>query len=476
MAERDAHHADPARIPSQLAEIKPATTFARAVRILNHLPNLETGRPGRDAAETFKLNRMRAMLERLGDPHDALTLVHIAGSKGKGSIAEMCTAALTGCGYATGILTSPHLVDVRERIRIGDRMIPEADFVRVFNRCLQAASAVQPEMGPASYFEMTTAMAFAYFHDAAVDAAVIEVGLGGRLDATNVITPAVSIIGAIQLEHTEILGATPAEIAREKAGILKPGVPALTIKQGDAEALAAIEGVAASENAPLSVLGRDIDYTQRFEADHELGPHMRVGIGGDRAAFEHIAVPLPGEHQAQNCGLALAAIDALIGVGFDAPEIRVAEGLAQTRRSGRLETIWQRPRVVIDGAHSPDSIASLVKTIGAHIHYDSMVVVFGCASDKDIDAMLTGIGRGADKIIMTRAARNPRSCDPAILAERYEELCGKTAQVELSVKDALNTAAQAVRQDDLICVTGSFYIAGEAKRLFNDKAAHTVTA
>ncbi|MEL6796370.1 MAG: folylpolyglutamate synthase/dihydrofolate synthase family protein, partial [Planctomycetota bacterium] len=410
-------------------------------------------------------------LKRLGDPHRELTLVHVAGSKGKGSVCEMLAAALTGCGYAVGVHTSPHLIDVRERIRVGTELVSETAFVKLFNRCLQAAAVIQSEFGPASYFEMITAMALAHFREQAVDVAVIEVGLGGRLDATNVITPAVSLISAIQLEHTQILGTTPAVIAAEKAGIIKPGIPAITIPQEDPTALEAIERAAERAEAPLSVIGREIEFTQRFEADHEFGPHMRIGITTDRAAFEHIAVPLPGEHQAHNCALALAAIDVLIGKGIDAPEVRVAAGLAETPRRGRLETVWDQPRVIADGAHSPDSIASLVRTIGAHVRYDSMAVVFGCASDKDTDGMLAEIARGADKIIMTRSASNPRAADPKQLAERYEAISGKTAQVADSVKEAVNIAARAIGHNDLICVTGSFYIAGEAKRLFADKAA-----
>ncbi|MEO1534226.1 MAG: folylpolyglutamate synthase/dihydrofolate synthase family protein [Planctomycetota bacterium] len=467
---------DDSHLPAQLAEIKPAGSFAQAVSILEHLPNLEKQRPEKVDPNAFRLARMHALLERLGDPHRELTMVHVAGSKGKGSICEMLAAALTGCGYAVGVHTSPHLIDVRERIRVGTEFVSEATFVRLFNRALLGAGAIQAEYGPASYFEMVTAMALAHFRDQAVDVAVIEVGLGGRLDATNVITPAVSLISSIQLEHTQILGTTHAAIASEKAGIIKPGVPAITVQQEEPTALEAIEKAASDADAPLSVLGREVEFTQRFEADHELGPHMRIGVTTEHAGFEHIAVPLPGEHQALNCGLALAAIGVLVGRGFEAPEVRVAQGLAATPRQGRLETIWDQPRVIADGAHSPDSVASLVRTIGAHVRYDSMVVVFGCASDKDTDAMLAEIARGADKIIMTRSASNPRAADPKMLAERYEAISGKTAQVASSVKEAVNTAARAIGHNDLICVTGSFYIAGEAKQLFAEKATTTAQA
>ncbi|MEM9662242.1 MAG: folylpolyglutamate synthase/dihydrofolate synthase family protein [Planctomycetota bacterium] len=456
---------------TQLTEIKPVSSFAQAVSVLERLPNLETQRPEHIGEDSFKLARMHALLERLDDPHRELTLVHVAGSKGKGSVCEMLAAALTGCGYAVGVHTSPHLVDVRERIRIGTDLVSESAFVTLLNRTLRAAASIEQTLGPASYFEIIAAMALSHFRDQAVDVGVIEVGLGGRLDATNVITPAVALIGAIQLEHTQILGTTPAAIAAEKAGIIKPGVPTITIPQDDETALEVIERAAERAGSPLGVIGREIEFTQRFEADPELGPHMRIGITTDRTAFEHIAVPLPGEHQARNCALALAAIDVLVGRGIDAPEVRVAAGLADTGRRGRLETVWDQPRVIADGAHSPDSIASLVRTIGAHVRYDSMAVVFGCAADKDTDGMLAEIARGADKIIMTRSASNPRTADPAHLAERYEAISGKTAQIAESVKEAVNIAARAIGHNDLICVTGSFYIAGEAKKLFEDKAA-----
>ncbi|GAB5497278.1 MAG: bifunctional tetrahydrofolate synthase/dihydrofolate synthase [Phycisphaerales bacterium] len=453
-----------------LSELKPSRSYAQASKVLEDLPNMEKQRPGVPVAEHLKLDRMRALMQKLGDPQNAVPCVHVAGSKGKGSMVEMLAAALGGCGYAVGIYTSPHLVDVRERIRIGAVPISESDFTSTFNAVIAAASEIESEFGSASYFEVMTAMSFMHFKEQAVDISVIEVGLGGRLDATNIVSPAITCVTQIQLEHTHILGSTLAEVAREKAGIFKADVPAMTVPQDD-EALASLRAVAEQVGAPFYVLGDDIEFNQRFEADQNLGPHVRVGLMTERGEYEHIAVPLPGEHQAHNCGLALAALDRLKTLGFDTPEVRVSDGLAETPRMGRAEVVWQQPKTIVDGAHTQDSVGALVRAIGAHSRYDSMVVVFGCSVDKDIDGLLEEISRGADKIVFTKAADNPRAADPEMLRARYTELTGKMAEVKEDVREAINTAARAVSKDDIILVTGSFYVAGEAKKLFLDKSA-----
>ncbi|HED54690.1 MAG TPA: bifunctional folylpolyglutamate synthase/dihydrofolate synthase [Phycisphaerales bacterium] len=453
---------------SGFAEIKPMRTLAQVSRVLGALPNLERKRQDGIGLESFKLDRMRALLDAMGNPHHGLSMVHVAGSKGKGSTVEMLSACLGGCGYGVGVYTSPHLVDVRERIRIGMQPIEEADFVQLFNRVVQAGQRIEAEFGSPSYFEVLTAMALAHFAAQAVDVAVIEVGLGGRLDSTNVISPILTCITHIQLEHTHILGDTLQQVAREKAGIFKPGVPAITVDQ-DPAVLETLREVAETVGCPLVVLGDEVGFNERFEADGEHGPHIRVGLMSHRGDYEHMAVPIPGKHQASNCGLALAALDQLREFGFDVPEVRVAEGLAHTARHGRVEQVWPAPRTIIDGAHTPESVEALVRAIGAHIRYDSMVVVFGCSQDKEIDGMLCEIARGADKIIFTTSSDNPRAADPESLKGRYTELTGKMAQVEPDVRAAINTAARAVGKGDLICITGSFYVAGEAKRLFLEK-------
>lgn len=445
-------------------------SYDTALKFLDGHVNIERSRPAHIGKDAFKLDRMRAILEQLRNPHHDVRFVHVAGSKGKGSVVEMAASALTACGYATGVYTSPHLVDVRERVRIGEVPIGEEDFARVLGHVAAAAQAVEKAHGQATYFELVTALAFRHFAESAVDIAVVEVGLGGRLDSTNVITPECSAITAIQLEHTQLLGSTLPEIAREKAGIMKPGVTTFTFPQ-DESVMAVFREVAAQVGAELKVIGEDVDFSWRFESSPELGPHARVCLATSRSNHEHLPVPLPGQHQAYNCGLALAVLDKLRERGFDTKERPVAVGLAKTPRMGRLEQVWDSPRILIDGAHTPESIHALVKAIGAHIRYDSMVVIFGCASDKDIPGMIDKIGLGADKIIFTRSGLNPRAVDPHELQRLYTERHGKMAQVAPALKEAINTAARAVGRGDLILVTGSFYLAGEAKKLLLEAAA-----
>ncbi len=448
-------------------------SYQSALKFLDSRVNIERVRPSKVKPDSFKLDRMHAVLAAMGKPHEAPRwIVHVAGSKGKGSIVEMLAACLgpKGCGYTVGVYTSPHLIDVRERIRIGDEWITEQDFVSTLGHVASAASSIEGEFGAVTYFEMLTAVAMRYFAERAVDVAVFEVGLGGRLDATNVVQPTVAAIGAIQLEHEEILGDTIEKIAAEKAGIIKPGVVVLTFKQ-DAAVIETFEGVAQRVGAELRVLGRDMDYSSRFEATPELGPHARVCFSSKRSSFEHLPVPLKGAHQSLNCGLALAILDELRAHGLETPERQVALGLEHTSSSGRLEMIWEEPRILIDGAHTPESVEATIKAVGAHIRFDSMVVVFGCAADKHIDEMLRRAAIGADKLILTRSSDNPRAADAEDLARRLAGLAGvgsRMAQVIPNVKDAVNTAVRAVGKDDLVLVTGSFYLAGEVKRLLQE--------
>lgn len=448
--------------PGKALRPKRFASYETALKYLDSHVNVERSRPAHIGKGAFKLDRMRAILSALKDPHLDLKCVHVAGSKGKGSVVEMTASALTACGYGVGVYTSPHLTDIRERIRIGDQMITVDEFVRALGHVGVAAESVADEHGPATYFELLTAIAFRHFAECAVDVVVLEVGLGGRLDSTNVITPECSAIAAIQLEHTQLLGSTLEEIAHEKAGIMKPGVTTYTFAQPD-EVMAVFRQTAERVGAQLKVLGEDVDFSWRFESSPELGPHARVCLATEHSNHEHLPVPLPGQHQALNCGLALALLDGLRQRGFDTGERPVAVGLEQTQRLGRLEQVWDTPRILIDGAHTPESVHALVKAIGAHIRYDSMVVVFGCAADKDVTGIIDKIGLGADKIIFTRATGNPRAMDPAELKRLYSERHGKMAQVEPTLKDAINTAAKSVGRGDLILVTGSFYLAGEAK-------------
>jgi dihydrofolate synthase / folylpolyglutamate synthase len=441
------------------------TNYASAIKWLTAHIDHERMRFVTYNERMFNLRRMGRLLGVVGDPHEQLKCIQIAGSKGKGSTCAMLASTLKACGYTVGLYTSPHLVDLRERITIDGHMIPHADLVEIF-RVIASKRKTFGENQP-TYFEILTAAALRYFADQAVDVAVLETGLGGRLDATTAVTPLVCGLSHISLDHTNVLGTDLPSIAREKAGIFKAQVPAISVIQEPA-VVAAFNEAATIKRTPLHYLGEQIDFSYRFEANRELGPHTRVSITTETSRFEHLAVPLRGEHQAHNCGLALAILDKLKAHGFEITEERVVEGLTQTQLAGRMEEVWSEPRVLVDGAHNAASIQALIRSLGAHISYDSLVLIFGCAQDKDIAGMLKQVALGADKIIFTKARHNPRAAEPEDLLHRFNDFSGKMAQTAPTLTDALRLAGRAVSREDLIVVTGSFYLAGEAKKYFAD--------
>jgi dihydrofolate synthase/folylpolyglutamate synthase len=440
------------------------TTFSTAVKYLHDRMDVERMRVISYDESTFKLDRMRAIMEALGNPQEQVRMVHVAGTVGKGSTVAMIASMLEGCGYAVGQYTSPHLVDVRERIAINGQPISRADFAELMKQTAEAVRSVDSEP---SFFDLLTAIAFRYFAEQAVDLAVIETGLGGRLDSTNVITPEVSVITQIDHDHTHLLGHKLEQIATEKAGIIKRGVPVLTFEQSE-EVDAVLRAKAEEVGAPIHVIGKDIEFSCRFGATSELGPHSRVCLVSETSQFMHLPVPMPGEHQAVNCALALATVDTLKASGFECPEVPMLDGLKSTRAPGRMELVWDRPRILVDGAHNPASVAALMRCVGAHVPYDSMVCIFGCCEDKDIAGLLAKAALGGDKIIFTRAKGNPRAMDPEELQRRFAEHSGKMSQVARTLPEALDLATRAVGRDDLICVTGSFYLVGEAKKYLGE--------
>ncbi|MEA3226720.1 MAG: Mur ligase family protein, partial [Planctomycetota bacterium] len=315
-----------------------------------------------------------------------------------------------------------------------------------------------------TFFEIMTALAFMHFVDKSVNIAVIETGLGGRLDSTNVIKPQVVGITSLSIDHQHQLGHTIDRIAEEKAGVFKRGVPVVTVQQ-DPAAMRVLKSQAIAANAPLSVTGNDIDFSLRFETSREDGPHTRICLTTPTSKFEHLRVPLHGKHQAINCGLALAMLDKLKAVGYEIDNEKTSVGLSEVFLSGRMEMIWDDPRIMIDAAHNAASIRALIHAIGQNIPYDSMVVIFGCNCDKDVRGMLEMLQYGADKVIFTRS-NSVKAVSPDELAEMYTEICGKMCQTASSLGQALQLAKSAVSKEDLICITGSFYLIGLAKERF----------
>lgn len=450
---------EPAPVPAPAPT--PTTPFQKALKFLQTLTDYERLRIVRYNQQNFDLDRMRHLLKKLGNPETQFRSIHVAGTKGKGSTCAMTAAMLEACGYKVGLYTSPHLIDIRERIQVNGEMISQEDFAHIAKSLEPIVAKMKPMP---TYFDVITAIAFKYFADQGVNYAVVETGLGGRLDSTNVLTPEVTAITSISKDHMAQLGNTVEKIAEEKAGIFKPGVPAVTILQ-EPGVEAVLKRVAERVGSPLDIAGKTIEFSYRFESTRPLGPQNRVCLTTPYSKFEHLLVPLMGEHQAVNCGLALSIIDRLKAKGVAIDDSKIIEGLAKTHIAGRMELLNTKPRIVVDGAHNAASIDATMRAIGQHVPYDSLIVIFACCGDKDVSGMLEKISNGADKVIFTRV-ESVRSADPEELASRYTELYGKMAQVAPNLREALAIAKRAVTKEDLICVTGSFYLVGEAKRMF----------
>ena len=441
---------------------RPGRSYDSALKYLFAQTDYEQMLRVRYNRDTFSLDRMKALTKALGDPQFKYRTVHVAGTKGKGSTCTMLAHMLRACGFKVGLYTSPHIMDVRERIQINGEMISQAALTRLI---CQAEPIIERMAGDKpTFFEIFTALAFQHFADEQVDVAVIETGLGGRLDSTNVMKPAVCGLTSISMDHMQQLGPTLAKIAAEKGGILKANIPAISVPQAP-EAKRVLKKIAKETQAPLMFTGDDIEFSYRVESSRTAGCHTRICLTTARSRFEHLPVPLLGEHQALNCGLALALLDELKNQGMKIDDNAAIQGLAKVYLPGRMEMIHHDPRVLVDGAHNADSMRALMRAIGQHIPYDSMVMVFGCAGDKDIRGMMAEIATGADKVIFTQATNNPRAAKSKELAELYEEYTGRVGQITENLGDALRVAHSAVSREDLICICGSFCLVGEAKFL-----------
>lgn len=447
---------------AKTAELK---TYDEALKYLYAMTDYERQRMIRYNVIKFDLTRMSELLEAIGSPHKKLKTIHVAGTKGKGSTATMVARMLEANDYSVGLYTSPHLTSLHERIEVNSYSLTKEDLISLVNTVRPAFDKLVETGRKPTFFEFLTAIAFLHFVNKEVDFAVLETGLGGRLDSTNVVTPLVTAITAISIDHHRQLGNTIEQIAKEKAGIIKKGVPVVTIQQ-QPEAMEVIQSVAQELGSKVRIVNEDVDFSSRFEASREDGPHTRICVSTELSNFEHLKVPLPGEHQAYNCGMAIAVLDCLKEQEIELDDQKSIQGLGMVSMPGRLQVVYNNPRVVVDMAHNAASIKALIQTIGQHIPYDSMVMIFGCNADKDIQGMLNELQFGADKVIFTRSS-SPRAVSPDELEELYTENSTGMCQTALSLGDALRIAKSAVTRDDVICITGSVYLVGDAIKRFN---------
>jgi len=407
-------------------------------------------------AANYDLRRVEELLSRLGDPHRKARSVHIAGTNGKGSVAAMVASALSACGYTTGLYTSPHLHTWRERIRVGGELISEAELTALVERLKPEVEVVNQKAtyGRLTTFELLTTLAFAHFAGNGVDFQVLEVGMGGRFDATNVTNPVVCIITSIGLDHMDVLGSTLAEIAAEKAGIIKPGSTVVASPQPD-EVAWVINETCRRCGVQLLTVGSDVTWQALgFDLARQL-----LRVEGRKGGYE-LSIPLLGQHQLDNAATAVAALKVLAGKGFDISREGIVDGLGQVSWPGRLQILSHHPLVVVDGAHNIDSARSLKQSIEQYFDFDRAILVIGASDDKDIASIVSELFPLFDKVIVTRS-RHPRAMAPASLVAEFARH-GVKAQAAEDVPSALSQALALAGDKDLLCVTGSLFVVAEA--------------
>jgi dihydrofolate synthase/folylpolyglutamate synthase len=409
----------------------------------------------------MNLPRTERLLARLGDPHQAYPIIHIAGTKGKGSTAALVAAALQAAGYRVGLYTQPHLHTYRERIRINGCLISPtelADLVAAVRPHVEAVHQTAPDLGRLTTYEIGTALALWHFARQRVDIAVLEVGLGGRLDATNVVTPTVAAITLIGYDHTQVLGNTLAAIAGEKAGIIKPGGVVVSAPQ-PAEALAVIAARCRERRARLVLVGYDTPLAEVLDGGQVPGrPYQVVRLPG--LGQQPFPLPLLGAHQAVNAAVASAILAECHAAGIPVPPSAIRAGFARVAWPARLEILAERPLVVADGAHNLESARALARALTDCCRYRRLFLVLAILADKDIPAIARALVPLAEQTIVTRTA-HPRAAAPETILAALP--VGARAATAPSVAEALEVARAQAGPDDLICVTGSLSAAAEAR-------------
>ena len=405
----------------------------------------------------FHLERMALLLERLGHPELKVPAVHIAGTKGKGSTAAMITSVLTAQGHKVGLYTSPHLHSVVERIRVGLEPIARHDFAALVEQTWSAVEWVSEHggHGDVSTFELLTTIAFVHFKQIGADFQVLEVGLGGRLDATNVVHPEVSVITAISLDHVATLGDTLPLIAAEKAGIVKPEVP-VVIGPQPAEALDVVRDIAERNSAPVVQVGEDVTWSV-----HSVDPDGQlVDVVGLHDTYP-VRIPLLGEHQIENAATAIGAVETLANAGFLVSRESILEGLSGVRWPGRLEVLSREGGLlVVDGAHNPASIGRLVTAVRDNFSFRRAILVFGATSGHSAREMMAELAALASLLIVVRS-RHPRSAPTNVIAGAARDMGLEVLFESDDVGQAVRSAMEMAREDDLVLGTGSLSVVAE---------------
>lgn len=455
-------------------ELNEDTAYQQVIRRLYQRINYEKIGHAPYSDANYRLDRTRKLLSCLGEPHLASPVVHIAGTKGKGSTATFLSELLTAAGYRTGLYTSPHIVKLEERFRVNGAPCSPDQLVALAEQTLAAADRVEAEGGGrATFFELTTALAFLHFAQQKTQVAVVEVGLGGRLDSTNVCQPTACVITSIGLDHQAQLGNTIAEIAGEKAGIIK-GPASVISSARHPDARRVISDAALSRSAELRLIATDFDCIWQPLASEVSGsgavarcefiPRYAQSLIG-RSSWN---LGLLGAHQADNLAAALATVDLLSQLGWDIPLGSLPAAIERTQVPARLQTVGRQPWRLVDTAHNPDSVAATLAALDSHFPDQPQTIIFAASRDKDVEAMLRLLQRRCGRLILTQYHNNPRGLpleELAAAAERIARESDWAGRAELitaaNPASAWQLAIDGASPNEVICATGSFFLAAE---------------
>jgi dihydrofolate synthase/folylpolyglutamate synthase len=411
----------------------------------------------------YDLRRVDELLKQLGEPHLVATTAHIAGTKGKGSSAAMIASALATSGYKTGLYTSPHLIDLRERFRINGRLIPRVELVKLVDRIKPEVTAVNEKasFGRLTTFELLTVLAFLHFAQERVDFQVVEAGLGGRLDATNVVMPEVCVMTSVNLDHTDVLGSSLAGIATEKAGIIKPGVAVVSSPQlGEVDEV--IEEACRRNDAQLIRVGTEVTWQGLgFENGRQL-----LQVSG-RTGTYRLGLPLLGRYQMENAATAVATLEVLAERGFSITQESIIDGLNQVNWPGRFQILGEKPLLLVDGAHNPAAARELRQSLEHYFKETAgdwtssrAILIIGISVDKDLAGIVRELSALFEMVVATRA-RHPRAMSTATIVAEFGRY-GIKARAAETVPQALALAQSLADKDDFICITGSLFVVGDA--------------
>lgn len=427
----------------------------------------------RYSPERFNLNRVEELMQRLDNPQNNYPIIHVAGTKGKGSVSALCASALQAGGYKTGLYTSPHGAEFTERIQVDGRQILPAELVALVKELKPHVEAI-PEI---TTYEITTALALVYFSHQAVDSAILEVGLGGRLDATNIVQPLVTVITSISYDHTQFLGSSLPEIAAEKGGIIKPGVPLVLAPQQDS-AYETIEEISRKRGAPLRLVGRDFLYAPHsrslegqtlfvWSASEQPLADEYIESGGATHDWEplRLQIPLLGAHQVENAATAYLALVTAREAGLPLADDRIQAGFSSVEWPGRFEILNRRPPLIVDAAHNRHSALKLRQALDDYFPGLPVILVFGASTDKDIRGMFTELLPRVRQVICTQST-HPRAVEPEYLVELAHQY-GMPATPVDTIEEALKLALEQSESESVILAAGSVFLAAGIREVWN---------